>query len=145
MKLSNRFKLIKFIIAVLLFNTVMPTLASITSPDDKILVCTQNGFEWISVDHKQDKYLALAQQLNLDIEALFPELNDKPEASPPFGKCALCFFNHASLTALPSTELTIPLVQTKSIVFSFVPSCHLALGEYECAHPRAPPYSSNLT
>lgn len=137
--MSKRFNLIKFIIAVLLFNTVMPTLASITSPDDKILVCTQNGFEWISVDQKQDKYLALAQQLNLDVEELFPELNEKPEASPPFGKCALCFFQHTSLAALPSAELVIPQTQTKPVVFSFVPACALILGEYECAQPRAPP------
>lgn len=139
MRLSKQVNLIKLIITVLLFNTVMPTLASITSPDDKILICTQNGFEWISVEQKQEQYLALAQQLNLDIETLFPELEQKPESSPPFGKCALCFFNHASLSALPSAELTIPITQAKPVVYSFVPACHLTLGEYECAQPRAPP------
>lgn len=139
MKLSQQINLIKLIITVLLFNTVMPALASITSPDDKILICTQNGFEWISVEQKQDQYIALAQQLDLDIKTLFPEVEQKPDSSPPFGKCALCFFNHASLSALPSAELTIPITQTKPVVYSFVPMCHLALGEYECAQPRAPP------
>lgn len=117
----------------------MPTLASITSPDDKLLICTQNGFEWISIDNNQDQYLALAQQLNLDIEALFPEFDEGSQPTPPFGKCALCFFHHASLTALPSNEFTILVEQTKSVVFSFVPACHFTLDEYECAQPRAPP------
>jgi len=130
------------IIAVLLFNIVMPTLASITSPDDKILVCTQNGFEWISVDQKQNQYLELAQQLNLDIEQLFPELSDKSEPSPPHGKCALCFFEHSSLAALPSSQLHLELIQAKPVVFSFVPVRFYALGEYESPQPRAPPLFS---
>lgn len=119
----------------------MPTLASITSPGDKILICTQSGFEWISVNDQQQQYLTLAQQLNLDIDSLFPELDDESKPSPPFGKCALCFFHHTSLTALPSAELVIPVAQTKPVVYSFVPACRVTLGEYECAQPRAPPIS----
>lgn len=126
-------------ITVLLFNMVMPTLASITSPDDKILICTQSGFEWVSVNQQQDQYLALAQQLNLDIDQLFPELNEPSEPSPPHGKCALCFFNHANLAALPSSDLIIPVSQAKHVVFSFEPQHLDTLGEYDSAQPRAPP------
>lgn len=139
MKLSRQVNLIKFIITVLLFNTVMPALASITSPDDKILICTQSGFEWVSVDQKQQQYLALAQQLQLDINELFPEEEESSEPSPPHGKCALCFFHQTDLAALPSSELVVPTTLTKSVVFSFIPKHLDTLGEYESAQPRAPP------
>lgn len=119
----------------------MPTLASITSPDDKILICTQNGFEWVSVNNKEDQYLTLAKQLQLDIESLFPELSQEPatESDSPHGKCALCFHKHSVATALPSAEFGITKLENKPVVYLFVAEGPIALGEYESPQPRAPP------
>ncbi len=139
MNLAQQVNLIKIIITVLLFNTVMPTLASIVSPDDKILICSQNGFEWVSVEQQQNQYLELAQQLNLDIEELFPELDSPSEPTPPHGKCALCFFKLSSLLALPSAEFNVEVIATNSVVFAFVIEHFDTLGEYESPQPRAPP------
>lgn len=137
--LVKQSKFLSWLIAVLLLNMVLPSLASISSDQGKILICTQNGFEWVSVDTKQQQYLALAKQLQLDIEQLFPDLQSQTEPSPTHGKCVLCFFSHIDLTAVTSAELTFAAVPYFTVVFSFEPQRFYTLGEYKSLQPRAPP------
>lgn len=139
-KQRHQKNIILTIIAVLLFNLAVPALASIYSPDDKILICSQNGFEWISVDQKEQQYLELAKQLNLDIEQLFPEPVEQNQLSPPHGKCVLCFFEQVELAAiLSNSEIRFPPFQIKSVVITHTDANDVALGKYQRPLLRAPP------
>ena len=132
--------IIVLLIAALLFNVVMPTLASITSPKDKILVCSQSGFEWVSVNQQELQYLELARQLNLDIEQIWGDELPDEQASTPHGKCALCFFEQTDLLAIPANELTQQFSFQSVVVFTDFSRDLYAKGKYINPPNRAPPH-----
>lgn len=132
--------IIVLLIAALLFNVVMPTLASITSPKDKILVCSQSGFEWVSVNQQELQYIELARQLNLDIEQIWGDELPDEQASTPHGKCALCFFEQTDLLAIPANELTQQFSFQSVVVFTDFNRDLYAKGKYINPPNRAPPH-----
>ena len=136
---SNRFNIIRLLIAVLLFNIVMPTLASITSPNDKLLICSQNGFEWVSVNQKELEYLALAKQLNLDVEQIWGDDLPTTDNTPPHGKCVLCYFEPSDLAAIVNGDWLFTPPVFNSVVSTSYFSDLYTKGKYVNPPSRAPP------
>ena len=147
-------QIITLIVTILLFNTVTPAVVSafnlnstsdITSSSNKILICTQNGYKWVTVNTNNDALTAtdsvneLANNLN-DFNQSFTADTEVFDLLSS-GKCPLCFIELAALSALSSSELALPFyfVQTRSLPASDFST----LAEPYFLNPitRAPPFS----
>ena len=86
----------KVLLSVLLLNVCTPALAQLMASEDKILVCTSEGFQWRTADNRELHYFQLAKQLDLDLVEL--GLTDPSTANTQLtnfnshGNCTLCFF-----------------------------------------------------
>ena len=114
LKFKNRQRIIKMLLAVLLLNVCTPALAQLFAPEDKILVCTAEGFQWRSTDTRELHYLQLAKQLELDLEQL--GLIDSPAQKVQLtnfnshGNCTLCFFEPTPVLSESYQEIFIAVI-----------------------------------
>lgn len=93
---KNRQLITKMLLSVLLLNLCTPAFAQLLAPENKILVCTADGFQWRSTDSREQHYFRLAKQLELDLDelGLSEPVAEKVQLTNfnSHGNCTLCFF-----------------------------------------------------
>lgn len=89
---------------------------------EKILICTSDGFKWISLKDLQNG-------------------KDLPKHNSRY-KCALCYVAHKTDKKLAASEVVASFIQPYVVTYKFPPrSEHITHQSFDStAHPRAPPY-----
>ena len=122
-------------------NLIGPSVSVLANAEnDKQLICTKNGFEWVSKTTANEFYNQLALEVGIEADA-FSDLDPKapPHHSYSSGHCPLCIFELDAPAIVHSNYLTVQAVVVRHAKISATLSAQTYSTQYLQPEGRAPP------
>ena len=131
-----------FFILCLAGNLIGPSVSVLANAEnDKQLICTQNGFEWVSKSKADQFYNQLALEVGFGTEAFSDfEPNSPPHHSYSSDHCPLCIFEFDAPAIVHSTYLNVQNAYVRNFKISATVFAQLYSTSYLQPEGRAPPH-----